>query len=64
MKDVIPTWAALYQTSQGISVSASSTDCEIGRISRCANSRQSAWISRCSSESPKGSDATLLTGSS
>ena len=64
MNEVIPTSAALYQTSHGISVSASSTAWEIGRISRCANSRQSAWISRCSSDNPNGSEATLLTGSS
>src|ERR1700709_1189048 len=32
-------------------MSASSTASEIGRISFAANSRQSAWISRCSSVS-------------
>ena len=48
MNEVRPREAALYQTSQGVSTSASSTAREIGRISFCANSRQTAWISRCS----------------
>ena len=48
MYDVMPSSAALCQISQGISVSASSTASEMGRISFSANSRQSAWMSRCS----------------
>ena len=55
MNEVRPSAAALYQTSQGVSVSASSTSAAIGRISRSANSRQTSRISRCSGVSPKGS---------
>jgi hypothetical protein len=64
MNDVRPREAALYQTSQGVSVSASSTSAAIGRISRSANSRQTSRISRCSGVNPKGSKATSLTAES
>src|SRR5919108_5697864 len=48
MKEVNPTSAALFHTSLGSSVSASSTAWETGRISRAAKSRQTRRISRCS----------------
>ena len=64
MKEVSPSAAALYQTSHGVSVSASSTSAAIGRISRSANSRQTSRISRCSGVSPKGSKAVSLTAES
>src|SRR6201999_4501423 len=51
MNEVSPSAVALPQISRGSSVSASSTASEMGRISRAANSRQTRWISRCSSVS-------------
>ena len=54
MKEVSPSSAAAAHSSAGCSVSASSTARETGRISRAANSRQTRWISRCSSESAGG----------
>ena len=45
-------------------MSASSTAAAAGRISRAAKSRQTAWISRCSSvRSRPGSNAVLIGGS-
>ena len=49
MNDVRPSVAALRQIAHGTSVSASSTARDTGRISFAANSRQSRWISSCSS---------------
>ena len=51
MNDVSPIAAALCHVSHGVSVSASSTAAAIGRISRAAKSRQTRWISSCSSVS-------------
>src|ERR1700753_1840305 len=51
MKEVSPSPAALAHSSRGSSVSASSTAREIGRISLAAKSRQTCWMSRCSSVS-------------
>ena len=48
MNEVSPSAAALWKTSHGVSMSASSTAGEIGRISRAAKSRQTRRISSCS----------------
>src|SRR4051794_33140543 len=48
MNDVSPSPAALCQSSQGTSTSASSTAADTGRISRAAKSRHTRRISSCS----------------